>query len=128
MNSGETKIVQLDTKRIEALEKAERWMFHSDFCPYLELKELLPDPTLEARGQFRFLYTRFYGLDVGGLTDKFRDRYFEILFGGNVMLNGQPDHLGILEELSTIERKQGGFALPFSLPDRKSTRLNSSHT
>ncbi len=102
-------------------------MFHSDFCPYLELKALLPDLTLEARGRFRFLYTRFYGLDVGGLTDKFKDKYFEILFGGSVILNGQPNYAGILQELSVIERKQGGLAMPFSFVSKLvGMRLESS--
>ncbi|MGB9435435.1 MAG: hypothetical protein WBQ89_24520 [Candidatus Acidiferrum sp.] len=114
MNEAETKIMQLEPKHIEALEKAERRMFHSDFCPYLELKALLPNCTSEARAQFCFLYTRFYGLNVGGLTNSFKERYFEILFSGNVILNGQPDYAGILHELSGIERKKGGWAMPFS--------------
>jgi hypothetical protein len=127
MNEAENKIMQLETKHIEALDKAERWMFHSDFCPYLELKALLPDSTSEARARFCFLHIRFYGLNVGGLTDRFKDRYFEILFGGNVILNGQPDYAGILHELSGIERKKGGWAMPFSFVSKLvSMRVESS--
>jgi hypothetical protein len=55
-----------------------------------------------------------YDLDRGGLTEQFKDRYFEILFGSNVMLNGQPDYAGILNEFSAIKRKQGDLAMPFS--------------
>jgi hypothetical protein len=127
MNEAVTQLMHFEPKHIEALDKAEIWMFHSDFCPYLELKALLPDLTLDARNRFRFLYTRFYGLDVGGLTSKFKDKYFEILFSGNVIRNGQPDYAGILHELSAIERKQGGFAMPFSFVSKLvGMRLESS--
>lgn len=114
MNEDDIKNMQLEPKHIEALDKAERWIFHSDFCPYLELKALLPDATPDARDRFRFLFTTYYGLNVGGLTDEFKDKYFEILFSGNVILNGQPDYEGIFNELSGIKRKKGDCIMPFS--------------
>jgi len=44
---------------------------------------------------------------VGGLTDAFEDRFFEILFGGNVIVNGQPDFPAIMNELYLIPRAKG---------------------
>jgi hypothetical protein len=35
--------MNLQQEHIDALDKAETLMFHSDFCPYLELKEMFPD-------------------------------------------------------------------------------------
>lgn len=114
MNEAEMRSIQLESKHIAALDMAERIMFHSDFCPYLELKGLLPDPSPEARRRFRTLFTRFYGFNVAGLTEEFNDKFFEILHDGNVFLNEQPDFLGILNQLSGIKRKKGDYAMPFS--------------
>ena len=89
-------------------------MVHRDFRPYLELKEILNDVTPQARSRFRTLFINFYGLNVGGLTAAFKDRFFEILFGGDVIVNGAPDFSAILTELSVIPRKTGNCAMPFS--------------
>ena len=105
--------MKLEQMHIEALNKAETLMAHRDFCPYLELKALLPDATPHARARFRSLFTRYYGLNVGGLTEAFKDRFFEILFAG-ISKNGQPDFLTILNDLSLIPRKNGTPAMPFS--------------
>jgi hypothetical protein len=64
-----------------------------DFSPYLELKALVPKSGTDDRLRFRKLFTSYYGLNTGGLTDAFKDRYFEILFGGNVLLDGQTNLL-----------------------------------
>jgi hypothetical protein len=106
--------MQLQARHITVLNTAETLMFHSDFCPYLELKALLPDAKPHARARFRSLFTNYYGLNVGGLTDAFKDRFFAILFAGNVIVNGQPDFPTILNELSLIPRKKGDCAMPFS--------------
>lgn len=106
--------MQLTQRHIDALDKAETLMFHSDFCPYLELKTLFPDARLRARIRFRTLFTNYYGLNMGGLTDAFKDRFFAILFGRNVIVSGQPDFSTILNELSLIPRKKGDCAMPFS--------------
>jgi hypothetical protein len=114
MNEAETRAMQLEPKHIAALDMAERFMFHSDFCPYLELKALLPDASPEARHRFRILFTSFYGFNMAGITEEFKDKFFHILHDGNVLLKEQPDFIGILDQLSRIKRKKGDFALPFS--------------
>jgi len=106
--------MELEQRHITALDAAEKLMFHTDFCPYLELKALLLDDTLQARSRFRSLFSNYYGLNVGGLTDAFKDRFFAILFAGNVVINGQPDFPTLLNELSLIPRKKGDCAMPFS--------------
>ena len=114
MIEAETRAMQLEQRHFAALDKAERLMVHSDFCPYLELKAMLPDPSPESRVRFRSLFTTYYGLNVGGLTNEFKDKFFETLFAGKVLLNGQPDFSGILCTLSGLRRKQGDYAMPFS--------------
>jgi hypothetical protein len=106
--------MQLQQLHIDALDQAEKLMFHSDFCPYLELKEMLGDATPVARRRFRSLFISYYVLNVGGLTDAFKDRFFEILFGDTVIVDGEPDFATILNELSLIPRQKGDLAMPFS--------------
>ena len=109
----ETQIMNLQQKHIDALEEAETLMFHKDFCPYLELKEMFPDTSPLARRRFRTLFMDYYDLDGGRLTDAFKDRFFEILFGVNVIINGQPDFSAILNELYLIPRLKGDSAMQF---------------
>ena len=106
--------MQLDQVHISALRRAEELIFHFDFCPYLALKALLHDNRPEARQRFRSLFMRFYGLNIGGLTEEFMARYFEILHGGNVLIDGRPDFEGILNELGDIKGKRGYPIMPFS--------------
>ena len=113
MDAAET-ILDLEPRHVEALDKAETWVFHASFCPYLELKSWLGDTSPDVRERFREYFTQYYGLNIGGLTDDFKNKYFEIMFGGDVWVNGQPDYAGILNVLSTFKMRTGYFALPFS--------------
>jgi|SRR5579862_907703 len=99
--------MRLERRHIDALDKAEKLLFHSNFCPYLELKELFSKDTLEARDQFRYLFSDYYGMNSAGLTDEFKARYFAILFGNEVFCNGEPNFVSILNELSEIPNKKG---------------------
>ncbi len=114
MKDADIETMRLEPRHTEALDRAERWMFHSDFCPYLELKALLPDATPDARERFRVLFTAYYGLNVGGLTEEFKDNYFRILFSDSVILDGCPAYSTILKELGGFKRKKGDRAMPFS--------------
>jgi hypothetical protein len=115
--------MQLEQKHITALDTAETLILHSDFCPYLELKSLLLNAAPDARAQFRSLFTNYYGMNVGGLTEAFKDRFFAILFTRYDTVKGQPDLPEILNELSLIPRKKGDCAVPFSFVSKLSAIL-----
>lgn len=106
--------MHLEQKHVEALDQAEASMFHWDFCPYLELKELLTISTTEAQRRFRILFSDYYGLDLAGLSDSFKEEYFKILFAGHVLVPGESDFATILKKLYWILRKQGDHALQLS--------------
>jgi hypothetical protein len=110
----ELALTPLQPKHLEAFDRAERLLFHFDFCPYFELKKLLADSSEMGRKRFKALFCRYYTLNTGGLTDAFRDRYFAILFDGGVFADGRPDYATILHELSAIKRRKGDLAMPFS--------------
>ena len=99
--------MRLTKRHVDAMAAAERRIFHCDFCGYLDLKELLRDDSRFGRGLFRDRFTAFYGLNVGGLTDEFKNRFFEILFDDDFAVGGHPDHARVLNELSTFKRKTG---------------------
>ena len=105
--------MQLETRHFEAFAKAEA-KIQADYKIYLALKDLLLDPSPQARKDFRQLFTNYYGLNTGGLTPEFKDRFFEILFSGEVIVDGRPDFVAILSELSLFKRRKGDFAMPFS--------------
>ena len=52
----------------------------SDVAKYVELKRLLQKDDTTSRNAFKQLYTRYYGMNTAGLTDTFRQRYFDLLF------------------------------------------------
>ncbi|MCG3774676.1 MAG: hypothetical protein JW395_1500 [Nitrospira sp.] len=106
--------MQLTKRHVDALDAAQERMFHCDFCGYLELKELLRDDSESARELFRNRFTGMYGLNVGGLTDQFKKRFFEILHSDDVMTNGRPGYDRILSELGSYKRKTGHPGMPFS--------------
>jgi hypothetical protein len=100
------------------LDIAEKRIFHCDFCAYLDLKELLGDDSPSARALFRDRFTASYGLNVGGLTDEFKNRFFKILFNEEMIVDGRPDYARILTVLSTFKRKTGHVAMPFSFASK----------
>lgn len=104
----------LEDRHIKAFDEAETWIFHSNFCPYLELRAWLKNPTEAARERFRDCYAQYYNMNTAGLTDGFKDKYFDLMFKGDIFLNGQPDYAGLLMTLSRIKSRTGNYALPFS--------------
>lgn len=114
MDAAEIPIMELESRHVEALDKAETWVFCANYCPYLELKSWLADTSPDVRERFQEYFTEYYGLNIGGLTPDFKSKYFEIMFGGDVLVNGQPNYAGILDVLSGFESRTKHFALPFS--------------
>lgn len=105
--------MQLETRHFDAFARAES-LIQPGFLTYLELKELFPDARPESRNRFRSLFTSFYRLNRGGLTDVFKDRYFDILFSKNVVVNGQVACAAIMLELYQIRRRKGDCAMHYS--------------
>src|SRR5688572_17165467 len=69
---------------------------------------------MESRGEFERTFCSFYGLKAGGLTDKFRQRYFDLLFGLKLSPGSQPPYEKLLLELHAIKRHKGDLVLPAS--------------
>lgn len=114
MSAADQNVMQLEERHVDALRFAEAELCHTDFCPYLDLKRLFAERTSVARERFQRLFTRFYNLNSAGLSPDFLRRYFEILFGNAVIVNGRPAFETILNELWVIKSRKGYCALHFS--------------
>jgi hypothetical protein len=78
----------------------------------LRLRALLRSPKNGGGEEFQKLFTGFYGLNSGGLTEDFKKRYFELLFAFNPR---KTEPYGpLLRDLYPYERRQGDRALQFS--------------
>ena len=84
-----------------------------NISPYLELKRLLTNKPSGYQREFRRIFESYYGLNAGGVTDAFKDRYFELLFGLKIQDHDDP-HSPILMELYEIPRRKGDKALQCS--------------
>ena len=80
---------------------------------YLELKRLLTEKTTDSQEKFRQSYASFYGLNVGGVTEEFKNRYFDLLFNLELSEDGEP-YTTILKDLYYFPRRQGDKALQCS--------------
>lgn len=111
-------LMNLDDAHARALDRAETWMFHSNFCPYLDLKDLFRGHDPSAPERFKKLFAEFYALNTGGLTDEFKDAFFEMLFNEPLGPSGRVDIRSVLGRLSLIKRRKGDYALPLSFASK----------
>ena len=72
---------QLTQEKVDALKEAETLFFHCDFCPYLELKELLRANTPAAQERFSPMFWKYYVFNPARLPKEFKKQYFTMLFG-----------------------------------------------
>lgn len=107
-------MMELQDRHLRAFNRAERLLLHCNFCPYLELKELFRRDDPDSRYLFRSLFTDYYRMNSGGLTESFKDRFFAILFSSDVIKLGRPDFQGILQKLSRFRGSHGRYTLPLS--------------
>jgi hypothetical protein len=99
--------------QLRLLSKALSYLRCADYAPYLTLKRLFLARQDRYRAQFCHEFALFYGLNAGGLTEAFKKRYFELLFGLRIQ-EGVDPYTPILTELYAIPRRQGDKALQCS--------------
>lgn len=95
------------------LGEATKRLEETNVSPYLMLKNLLIKKPAGFQADFRRIFESYYGLNAGGVTDAFKDRYFELLFGLEIQGHDDP-HAPILMELYEIPRRKGDKALQCS--------------
>jgi hypothetical protein len=85
-----------------------------DFKPvrtYARLRQLLSMEGAEARRTFETEFTRYYGLNAGGVTPQFREVYFDRLYSLRGEAINESCYASLLRELYEIRRHIGDRAL-----------------
>jgi len=99
--------------QLDLLSQASRCVAEGDVAAYQEVKRLFAARGEAGRIAFRRAFERYYGLHAGGVTQSWRDRYFELLFGLHIQ-EGVDPYTPILRSLYAIPRHKGDQALQFS--------------
>lgn len=92
---------------------AVSYLRRKDVETYLGLKALLREKPKGYKTQFRSTFSKYYGLNAGGVTDNFKDIYFEELFSYQLNENAPP-YADLLTRLHKILRRNGTYGLPSS--------------
>jgi hypothetical protein len=104
----------------ERLNKVCEKISEKDVIPYCQLRAWVSDPF--KRKDFEKLFKQYYGLDAGGMTDKWKEEYFKTLFSIDISVTTDP-YTSILKKLYELKRRKGDNVLAFSFV----TKLVSIH-
>ncbi|MBI3922507.1 MAG: hypothetical protein HY318_13880 [Armatimonadetes bacterium] len=95
------------------LSEAISHLTDSDIAPYLKLKRLFAEQPSGFEVDFRRTFESYYGLNAGGVSKTFKDRYFDLLLGLKIE-EGLDPYTPILKELYEFPRRRGDKALQCS--------------
>lgn len=101
----------------DVLENAADSIKPNAFEKYFELRRLLQSKRPDDHPAFRSLFSSYFGLHAAGLTDEFRNRYFERLFEFSDSGSSDP-YTALLREFFEIPRRQGGRSLQVSFTSK----------
>lgn len=105
--------IKLDDERLNRLREGAMLLKPQNYNPYLTLRGLRLDTRAESRAEFLKLFSRYYGLNAGGLTTELKALFFERLFSLDLMETPDP-YEAILLDLHRLPRRNGRPALLFS--------------
>lgn len=105
----------MDDTEFKLLSDAAKDTKHiaSTTTKYVTLRKMLADTSSDGEKAFRHKFSSYYKLNHAGLTNKWKDEYFKLLFSFRKKMPNEP-HQHVLRILFQIERQQGGKALQFS--------------
>ena len=95
------------------LTKAAEVVKPSAFEKYFELKRLLASTDLKDRRAFQRIFIGYYRLGGAGLSEPFKQRYFELLFTCNPLGQADP-YTPLLHQLYRFRTRRGHRALQAS--------------
>lgn len=102
-----------NSKSWDLLSRAARVKTPVQLQPYFDLKVLLKSNATDAKAEFKKKFSSFYRLNSAGLTDAFRDRYFNHLFAARPLGKIDP-YSSILLDLYNLPRRKGDKSLQCS--------------
>ncbi len=112
--------------QLTLLVEAIKHLKEENISPYLKLKRILAEKPVGFETAFRQTFESYYGLNAGGVTRAFKDRYFNLLFGLEIQDDDDP-YTPILIELYQIPRRKGDKALQCSFVSKLVAIHDESH-
>src|SRR6266516_1775939 len=97
----------------DLLTKAVDEIQPRDLDGYFDLKGLLAAKTAASRAEFQARFTKYYGLNNGGLTEALKKRFFELLFAFDLQKQTDP-YTALLLELYRMPNRRGYHCLQAS--------------
>ena len=99
--------------QLSLLRSAIAHLDERDYSRYLELRQLLAVRPRGFEAKFRRIFQHYFALNSSGLTEAFKDIYFERLFAFEVGGCSDP-YTPLLRELYSYPRRQGDRSLQAS--------------
>ncbi|HEY5550376.1 MAG TPA: hypothetical protein VIK52_00705 [Opitutaceae bacterium] len=106
--------MSLARSQVQALQLAAELLKPGEVSRYFELKAALARPSAHDREQFERVFSHHYRLNMAGLTDRFRQEYFDALFTADPSSESWPDFRGLLEKFQAIPNRKGMASLQCS--------------
>lgn len=100
--------------QLDLVSRGAAHIMESEVAPYFALRAMLSRNEAHERPLFRKQFTTFYGLNAAGVTDTFKTRYFELLFGLKLDPRVPPPYEALLLDLHRIKRRKGDNVLAAS--------------
>jgi hypothetical protein len=107
-------VTTLLTAQLPLIEAAAGALDPKPVRTYTRLRQLLGTEGAQARVAFETEFTRYYGLNSGGVTPQFRTVYFDRLYALRGEAINDSCYAPLLQELYEIPRHKGDKALPCS--------------
>ncbi len=95
------------------LDLAVTKLEEEDVGKYLRMRDLINTQPLEWKTEFRKLFSSYYRLNAGGITDEFKEEYFKLLFSF-VPNNVENQYKKLLVHLHKYPGRNGKRRLDFS--------------
>ncbi len=109
------------------LSQAARILQQREVSPYFELRSLILKQDRKSRAAFKRIFSTYYGLNAAGLTDAFKKRYFDLLFGLDLSIHEAPPYETVLKALYKIKRRKKDRALQASFVSKLISIHDESH-
>lgn len=119
-------MTNLLTAQIPLIEAAAGALESEPVHTYACLRQLLGMEDAQARRSFETKFTRYYGLNAAGVTDRFRKVYFKRLYALRGQKIRDSSYAPLLRDLYKIRRHKGDNALPCSFVSKLIAILDES--
>ncbi len=118
--------IPLHDHYLDLLEQASKLVVEKDVETYMRLRTLIREKPNGYESEFRDLFSRYYRFNSAGLTEEFKNRYFDHLFALDPMTDNKP-YAEILLDLHQLPDRRGRNTLQCSFVSKMVAILDESY-